>query len=39
MKFEEYAQMTKERGRDVTAVLKERGIDLSFCFVCFPKSG
>ena len=28
LSFGEYAQMTKERNRDVTELLKSRGIDL-----------
>ena len=28
MKFDEYVKMTRERGRDVTTVFKDRGIDL-----------
>lgn len=37
MKFDEYVKMTKERDRDVTAVFKDRGVDLDIWCVCFPK--
>ncbi|KAK8792354.1 hypothetical protein WA538_003741, partial [Blastocystis sp. DL] len=36
MKFEEYVKMTKERGRDVTTVFKDRGVDLDLWHVCCP---
>lgn len=39
MKFEEYVKMTKERGRDVTTVFKDRGVDLDLWHVCCPKQG
>lgn len=39
MKFEEYVKMTKERGRDVTTVFKDRGVDLDLWHVCYPKQG
>ena len=39
MKFEEYVKMTKERGRDVTTVFKDRGVDLDLWHVYYPKQG